>query len=134
MEELDVLQQNIAENMRRLRKSNNLTYKQAAKALGISLTQYTRTERGTANTSIITIAKTALLYEVSIREIVFGEKLKQTTRSSKFHRDKSLKEKMKELDELSKAEKEIAFKILDLALSKKRINNLLQIIDNAKKQ
>ncbi|MCO6499671.1 MAG: helix-turn-helix domain-containing protein [Vicingus serpentipes] len=124
MEELDALQQDIAQNLRKLRKANNLTYKQAAKVLGISLTQYTRLEGGQANASIVAITRAAVFYKVSISEIVFGEKPKQEKKPTKLNRNKSLKEKIKEIEKLSKKDKEMAYELIELLIIKNQLDDM----------
>jgi len=122
---------NIAQNVRRTRISKQLTQKEVAKAMGVYDSQYARIEKGEAKVSIVAIAKAAKVFDVSIDAIVFGKDLSAKT-SKTPQRKKSLLEKVQELEELSKIEKTMACRLLDLAVSKKQIRELTNIIKDAK--
>lgn len=127
MEEMDDLVQNIAQNIRALRMSRQLTQKEVAKAMGVYESLYVRLEKGTARTSILTIYKAAQFFNVSIDKIVFGREILSDTTEIAYKKQ-SLLDKMKELEEIDPAEKTMAFKLLDLALSKKQVRELNEII------
>lgn len=113
----------IGANIKTVRLSKGLQQKEVASMTGISATQYGRIENGATKASVIIIAKIAKALDIGIDLIVFGEKV-EADKEPIVLKDKELVEKMKELDELSDDEKEVAHELLDLILTKKKLNEL----------
>lgn len=59
-------------NLKRLRKARGMSQEQAAKALGLSRTTYTKYENGVHDPSVETLIKMSELFEVSVDMIVDG--------------------------------------------------------------
>lgn len=59
-------------NLKRLRKARGMSQKQAAKALGLSRTTYTKYENGVHDPSVETLVKMSEVFEVSVDMIVGG--------------------------------------------------------------
>lgn len=59
-------------NLKRLRKSRGMSQEQAAKALGLSRTTYTKYENGVHDPSVETLIKMSEVFEVSVDMIVGG--------------------------------------------------------------
>ena len=114
---------NIGANLKAVRLAKGLQQKEAASMTGISLSQYGRIENGAAKASVITLAKIAKALDVGMDMLVFGEQVEEDKKPIVL-KDKELIEKMKELDELSDEEKEVAHELLDLILTKKKLNEL----------
>ncbi len=59
-------------NLKRLRKARGMSQEQAAKALGLSRTTYTKYENGVHDPSVETLLKMSELFEVSVDMVVGG--------------------------------------------------------------
>ena len=123
----EVSVQNIAQNIRALRMSRQLTQKEVAKGMGVYESLYVRLEKGTARTSILTIYKAAQFFNVSIDKIVFGREVLTDTKEIAY-KNQSLLDKVKELEDLDQSNKKMAIKLLELALSKKQVRELNEVI------
>ncbi len=133
MESEDNIVQKIAQNIRTLRMSRKLTQKEVAKEMGVQESLYVRLEKGTKRTSIITIHKVTLFFGVNIDEIVFGHKVQSKTQKLVYAK-KSLEEKLIEIEGLDLEERLMALKIIDLALSKKHLRELNDMIKTIQKR
>lgn len=90
---------------------------------GVSLSQYGRIENGNSKASVLTLVKIAKGLDVGMDLLIFGKRMK-IDEEPIILKDKELVEKMKELDELSDEEKEVAHQLLDLILTQKKLNEL----------
>lgn len=133
MEDKDKLVQQIAQNVRAIRMSRQLTQKQVAKGMGVLESLYVRLEKGTERTSIITIYKAAQFFGVDIDELVYGHKVQSKTNELTYKK-KSLEEKLAEIEGLDPEEKSMALKLMDLALSKKHIRELNDVVKSIQKR
>jgi len=119
--------QSIAQNIRAIRMSKQLTQKEAAKGMKVHESLYVRLERGIDRTSIVSIYKAAQFFNVSMDKIVFGQEVQNENASLRFKKQ-TLIDKIKELEDLEPTDKEMALKLLDLALSKKQLRELNEVI------
>jgi len=113
----------ISRNIKRLRSLKGLTQKEVAMNVTIPQGQYSRIESGKVIPTIPTLQKLAALFEVSLSELM---KEKGTLEEEL---NLPLLEKIKKLNELEEDEKSAIVKLIDIALSKKRMkDNLTNIL------
>lgn len=112
----------IAENIKRLRKLKGLSQKQVSVDIGIPQGQYSLVENGKVMPTIPTLEKIADVFEVSIAEFF-------KTNSEEDTVNLPLLEKIKILDTLEADEKDALLKLIDMAVSKKKLkDNLSNLI------
>jgi len=112
----------IANNIKRLRKLKELSQKEVSLSVNIPQGQYSRIENGKVMPTIPTLEKIADLFEVSISEFF-------KTDSEEEIVNMPLLEKIKIIDTLDDDEKEALLKLIDMAVSKKKLkDNLSNLI------
>jgi transcriptional regulator with XRE-family HTH domain len=112
----------ISENIKRLRKLKQLSQKQVSMDIGIPQGQYSLVENGKVMPTIPTLEKIADVFEVSIAEFF-------TNNSEEDAVNLPLLEKIKIIDTLDADEKEALLKLIDMAVSKKKLkDNLSNLI------
>lgn len=108
----------IADNIKRIRKLKKLSQKQIALTIDIPQGQYSRIEGGKVVPTIPTLQKIAQVFEVSLAELVSEDKDIEEV-------DLSLWEKVKLIEQLETDEKDALIKMIDIALSRKRLKDSL---------
>ena len=112
----------ISENIKRLRKLKQLSQKQVSMDVGIPQGQYSLVENGKVMPTIPTLEKIAEVFEVSIAEFF-------NTNSEEDTVNLPLLEKIKIIDTLEADEKQALLKLIDMAVSKKKLkDNLSNLI------
>lgn len=112
----------IAENIKRLRKLKGLSQKQVSLEVNIPQGQYSLVENGKVMPTIPTLEKIAEVFEVSIVEFF-------KVNSGEEAVNLPLLEKIKIIDTLEAGEKEALLKLIDMAVSKKKLkDNLSNLI------
>ena len=111
----------IATNIRRLREVKGLSQKEVSASSGVPQGQYSRIENGKVEPAVSTLDKIAKVFEVSITEFFRTNDLDEPVNIP-------LLEKIKLIDSLADDEKEALFKMIDLAISNKRMKDSLQNI------
>ena len=106
----------ISNNIKRLREVKNLSQKVISASSNIPQGQYSRIENGRVEPSISTLEKLASVFEVSISEFF-------KTDSSSDDLNLSLLEKIKLIDQLEADERDALLKMIDIAISKKRMKD-----------
>ena len=112
----------IARNIKRLRELRKLSQKEVAVAGTIPQGQYSRIENSKVEPSISTLEKLATVFEVDIAEFFKSDDLEQEV-------NLPLMQKIKLIDTLAPDEQQALLKMIDLALSNKRMkDNLASMI------
>ncbi|SIT28354.1 helix-turn-helix domain-containing protein [Chryseobacterium gambrini] len=112
----------IAKNIKRIREVKNLSQKEICTDSGVPQGQYSRIENGKVEPSISTLEKLAKVFGVSIGEFFNDNDLQKEL-------NLPLLEKIKLIDLLPEDEQQALLKMIDLAISNKRMkDNLQQII------
>jgi len=111
---------NIADRIKSIRASKNLSQKQVALEIGIDQAQYSRIESGKVEPTLSSLEKIANALGVRLNDF-FSEDESFDINSY----DKSLVEKLRLLDELDENEKKSLFSIIDIALTKKKLKDVL---------
>lgn len=112
----------IAENIKKLRKLKQLSQKQVSLEISIPQGQYSLVENGKVMPTIPTLEKIADVFEVSISELF-------KTNSEEEAINLPLLEKIKIIDTLESDEKNALLKLIDMAVSKKKLkDNLSNLI------
>ena len=111
----------IAKNIKRLRELKKLSQKEVAAGGSIPQGQYSRIENGKVEPSISTLEKLAIVFEVDIAEFFKSDDLEQEI-------NLPLMQKIKLIDTLASDEQQALLKMIDLALSNKRMKDNLQIL------
>jgi len=109
----------IAKNIKRLRELKNLSQKEVSAKSGVPQGQYSRIENGHVEPSVSTLEKLAGVFEVSIAEFFKTNDINEEV-------NLPLLEKIKLIDTLGNEEKQALFKMIDLAISNKRLKENLQ--------
>lgn len=113
----------IANNIKRLREAKGLSQKEIYTDSGIPQGQYSRIENAKVEPSISTLEKLAKVFDVSIAEFF-------TTNEVIEEVNLSLLEKVKLIDKLPPDEQQALLKMIDLAISNKRMkDNLTNLIN-----
>ena len=116
------LNNTISENIKRLRKLKQLSQKQVSMDIGIPQGQYSLVENGKVMPTIPPLEKIADVFEVSITEFF-------TSNSEEDAVNLPLLDKIKIIDTLDADEKEALLKLIDMAVSKKKLkDNLSNLI------
>ena len=112
----------IANNIKRLRKLKELSQKEVSLNVNVPQGQYSRIENGKVMPTIPTLEKIASVFEVSIVEFF-------KSNSEEEALNLPLIEKIKIIDTLEADEKEALLKLIDMAISKKKLkDNLTNLV------
>lgn len=109
----------IAGNIRRLRELKQLSQKQVSADSGVPQGQYSRIENGRVEPAVSTLEKLARVFEVSITEFFRSDDIDEQI-------NLPLLEKIKLIDSLGDEEKQALFKMIDLAITNKKMKDNLQ--------
>lgn len=113
----------IADNIKRLRKIKNLSQKEVALSIEVAQGQYSLIENGKVTPTIPTLEKIAKVFEVSLSELV------KENNEALDEVNLPLLEKVKLLDQLEEDERNALLKMIDMAISKKKLkDNLSNLI------
>jgi transcriptional regulator with XRE-family HTH domain len=108
----------IPANIKRYRKIKNLSQKQVALAIDVAQAQYSIIESGKTIPTIPTLEKIANVFEIDITDLIKNP-------SSEENINLSILEKVKLIDTLDKEEKACLLKMIDIAISKKKMKDNL---------
>jgi len=108
-------------NIRRLRELKKLSQKEVSAVSGVPQGQYSRIENGRVEPAVSTLDKLAKVFEVSITEFFLSDEVGEQV-------NLPLMEKVKLIDTLGDDEKQALFKMIDLAISNKKMKDNLQSI------
>lgn len=112
----------IAKNIKHLREVKNLSQKEICADSGVPQGQYSRIENGKVEPSVSTLDKLAKVFGVSIAEFFNANDIDEEL-------NLPLLEKIKLIDMLAPDEQQALLKMIDLAISNKRMrDNLQQLI------
>lgn len=117
---MSLLVENIAANLRRLRKLKNLTQKEIALSVGVPQGQYSRIENAKVEPTLSTLDKLAEALDVPLAELV-----RQDGGALETELNLPLLEKVRLLDELETEEREALIRVIDMALGRKRLRDSL---------
>ena len=106
----------IAKNIKHFRDVKNLSQKEICADSGVPQGQYSRIENGKVEPSVSTLEKLAKVFGVSISEFFNSTDIDVTL-------NLPLLEKIKLIDTLEAEEQQALLKMIDLAISNKRIYN-----------
>ena len=109
----------ISRNIKRLRGLKKLTQKEVALSVEIPQGQYSRIEGGKVTPTIPTLNKIAGLFDISLSELL------KEDMNMEEELNLPLLEKVKKLGELEEDERNAIVKLIDMALSKKRLKDSL---------
>jgi transcriptional regulator with XRE-family HTH domain len=112
----------IAGNIRRLREIKELSQKEVSAKTKIPQGQYSRIENGKVEPSVSSLEKLAKVFDVSVSEFFRSNNLEDEL-------NLPILEKIKMIDTLAKDEQQAIFKMIDLAISNKKLKeNLTRLI------
>jgi transcriptional regulator with XRE-family HTH domain len=111
----------IADNIKRLRELKNLSQKEVAVASGIPQGQYSRIENAKVEPAVSTLDKLATVFGVGLGEFFNAGILQDDI-------NMPLLQKIKIIDTLPLDEQTALFKMIDLAVSNKRMKDNLQTL------
>jgi transcriptional regulator with XRE-family HTH domain len=109
----------VAANIKRLREIKQLSQKEVSAKTRIPQGQYSRIENGKVEPAVSTLEKLAKVFEVSVSEFFRSNNLEDEL-------NLPMMEKIKMIDALAKDEQQAIFKVIDLALSNKKLKDNLQ--------
>ena len=114
----------ISKNLKRLRELKKLSQKDVAINSGVPQGQYSRIENGKVEPSISTLDKLANVFDVPTMEFFKSNSIEDDL-------NLPLLEKIKLIDTLESDEQSALLKIIDIAISKKRMkDNLTNLLDS----
>lgn len=109
----------IASNIRRLREFKGLSQKEVSATSGVPQGQYSRIENGKVEPAVSTLDKLAKVFDVSLSEFFKSDDVEDAV-------NMPLLEKIKLIDTLEEDEQQALFKMIDLAISNKKMKDNLQ--------
>lgn len=109
----------ISTNIKRLRKVKNLSQKEVAMSIDIAQAQYSVIESGKTVPTLTTLEKIANVFEVDLSQLVKKSNIADEDINL------SILEKVKLIDTLDKDEKTCLLKMIDIAISKKKMKDNL---------
>ena len=112
---------NISDNIKHIREAKNLSQKEVITAIGMGAAQYSRIENGKTDPSVGTLEKIAKALGVSLAELFTINGDVQEVNSQ----DKTLMEKVRLMESLSKEENLTIYTILDAFVGKKKLRDTL---------
>lgn len=110
----------VAERIKNIRMSKNLSQKEVALSIGINQAQYSRIESGKVEPTLSSLEKIANALNVSVSDF-----LKEDKSYDIKSYNSSIIEKLKLIDELDENERKSIFSIIDIAIAKKRLTDTL---------
>ena len=113
----------IAKNIKHLREVKNLSQKEICADSGVPQGQYSRIENGKVEPSVSTLEKLAKVFEVPVSEFF-------TSNNPNEELNLPLLEKVKLIDKLAPDEQQALLKMIDLAISNKRMKDNLSNLIN----
>ena len=112
----------IAKNIKHFRDVKNLSQKEICADSGVPQGQYSRIENGKVEPSVSTLEKLSKVFNIPISDFFNANDIKEEI-------NLTLLEKIKIIDTLGDEEQQALLKIIDLAISNKRMkDNLQQLI------
>ncbi|NOQ26248.1 MAG: helix-turn-helix domain-containing protein [Bacteroidales bacterium] len=118
----------VAERIKNVRMSKNLSQKEVALSIGINQAQYSRIESGKVEPTLSSLDKIANALNVSVSDFLTKDKSYDIQSY-----DSSLIERLKMIDELDEHERKSIFSIIDIAIAKKRLTDTLSNALNVNK-
>ena len=109
----------ISSNIKRLRVLKKLSQKEISAIAGVPQSQYSRIENGKVEPSVAALDKLAKAFYVSVAEFFASESVLDEP-------NLSIIEKLRLISTLEDDEKNALFKLIDLAVSNKRLKDNLQ--------
>ena len=111
----------LAKNIKRLRELKQLSQKEISARSGVPQGQFSRIENAKVEPSISTLVKLAAVLDVSVIEFFKSFDLEEEV-------NLPLLQKIKLIDTLANDEQQALFKMIDLALSNKRMKDNLHAL------
>ena len=118
---LNIHNMNIGDNIKRIRTAKSLSQKEVTINAKLDTAQYSRIENGKVEPSVSTLEKLAKVFGVSISEFFNSTDIDVTL-------NLPLLEKIKLIDNLEADEQQALLKMIDLAISNKRMKDNLQLL------
>ena len=109
----------IASNIRRLRELKGLSQKEVSAASGVPQGQYSRIENARVEPAVSTLEKLTNVFEVSMAEFFKNDQIEEAV-------NLPLMDKIKLIDSLGEEEQLALLKMIDLAISNKKMKDNLQ--------
>ena len=114
----------ISGNIKRLREVSMLSQKEVSAHSKIPQGQYSRIENGKVEPSLSSLEKLSKVFDVPMTEFFKQDQLEEEV-------NLSLLEKIQRIDELEEDEKNAILKMIDIAISKKRMkDNLTNLLND----
>ena len=116
---------NLGQALRKIREAKGLAQKEVAIAAKMDTGQYSRIENGKTDPSFSAVVRIAKALGVELTELFQANELFKEVNS----KNRTLMEKISLVDALGKDEQQAIFKMIDLAVSNKKLkDNLTQLI------
>jgi transcriptional regulator with XRE-family HTH domain len=116
---------NLGQSLRKIREAKGLAQKEVAIAAKMDTGQYSRIEGGKTDPSFSAVVRMAKALGVELTELFQANELFKEVNS----KNRTLMEKISLVDALGKDEQQAIFKMIDLAVSNKKMkDNLSQLI------
>ncbi len=111
---------NIGQIIRKIRGSEGMSQKEVAAELGIGYTNYNKMENGVREPSVSELKQLAILFGISVDDILNYEDTIPTEVKIEEKRDF---EKLDLINQLDEEDRETVFKIIDTMLTKKKFKD-----------
>lgn len=116
---------NLGHALKKIREAKGLAQKEVAIACKMDTGQYSRIENGKTDPSFSAVVRIAKALGVELTELFRADELFKEVNS----KNRTLMEKISMIDALGKDEQQAIFKMIDLAISNKKMkDNLIQLI------
>jgi len=115
----------LAKALKKVREAKGLSQKEVALSCKMDTAQYSRIEGGKTDPSFSAVVRMAKALGVELTELFRADELFKEVNS----KNRTLMEKISMVDTLGKDEQQAIFKVIDLAISNKKMkDNLSQLI------
>jgi transcriptional regulator with XRE-family HTH domain len=117
---------NLGDTLKKVREAKGLSQKELAGLLDMPQPQYSRIESGKTDPSFTTISKIANALNISLSELFRADEIFDDVNTY----DKTLIEKLQNLDSLNEDEKKSIYTLIDSLITKKKLKDNLQSLAN----
>ena len=114
----------VGEKIKQIRKDKGLQQKAVASEVGLDQSNYNKVENGRREPSVEVLQKLAVIFGVTVDELLNADDKKQPTPVTV--EDKTVSEKIRLVEQLEEEDKNVIYKMLDTMLTKKKFQDFFQ--------
>lgn len=113
----------IGKNIRKIREQKGITQQQLAELVNMHRSNYSKVESGERELSVTALTKVAKHFGMTLDELV---NFKGKVPTEENIEDKTIIEQLKLINELEPEDKQMVFRLIDTAITKKKFKDFFQ--------